>query len=192
MQIALTDFHLTVCCYVTYRFKSESTLQSLSECQETPCSKQALHLKLSDSSRTQTHHHLVHKQTLNNLAKLTLMQFKGHGSGRKHGNQANNPIFFHLLFTLKFLVTSISEFVNTQNSRHFWFILACKIPQFLARSDQFGQLIILFQKVRHTEATKNLYYTLCTCHSQILIFQAPTNGLNIVVQKRTPKHSSPH
>ena len=72
-----------------------------------------------------------------------------------------------------------------------WSILACKIPQFLARSYQFGQLTIRFQKV-DTKVTKNRYYILSTCHSQILIFQAPANGLNIAVQKRTLKHSSSH
>ena len=42
-----TKPYLTVCYYhVTYGFQMESTLHSLPECQETPCSKQAAHLKL--------------------------------------------------------------------------------------------------------------------------------------------------
>ena len=50
---ALTDIlfygiiRLLIVCYyhVTYEFESESTLCSLPECQETPCSKQAPYLK---------------------------------------------------------------------------------------------------------------------------------------------------
>ena len=43
---------------------------------------------LSDSNKVRTHSHLIHKQKLNStqLAKLTLIQFKDHGSGREHGN----------------------------------------------------------------------------------------------------------
>ena len=36
---------MNVCYYITCRFHSESALCSLPECQETPCSKQALYLK---------------------------------------------------------------------------------------------------------------------------------------------------
>ena len=44
--VLICRVHLTLCCYhVTYKLKSESTLDSLPECQETPCSKQALYLK---------------------------------------------------------------------------------------------------------------------------------------------------
>ena len=47
------------------------TLQ-LSECQETPCSKQAPYLKISDCNGTRTHNHLVRKRTLKHLAKLDI------------------------------------------------------------------------------------------------------------------------
>ena len=85
MQTALTDFDFTIY-YITYRFHSESTLYSWLECQESPCSKQAPYLNLSGSNRIQTYNHLARKQTLtSHLAKLALIQFKSHGSGRKHG-----------------------------------------------------------------------------------------------------------
>ena len=50
---------MAVCYYhhLTYEFQCESTLYSLPKCQGTPCSKQALYLKL------------VRKRTLKHLAK---------------------------------------------------------------------------------------------------------------------------
>ena len=48
-------------------------------------------------------------------------------------------------------------------------ILVCKIPQVLAKSYRFRQLITLFQK--EDEVTKNLYYVLSTRRSQIHIFR---------------------
>ena len=39
LWVLISTVHLTLCCYhVTYEFLSESTLYSLPECQETPCS----------------------------------------------------------------------------------------------------------------------------------------------------------
>ena len=73
-----------------------------------------------------------------------------------------------------------------------WSILVCKIPQFFGQKLPIWEAHHTFLESRHTEVTKNLYYILSTYHSQILIFQAPANGLNIVVQKRTLKHSNPH
>ena len=58
---------------------------------------------------------------------------------------------------------------NSKFMSRLWSILACKIPQFLARSYRFGQLIIFFQKVDTLRLLK-IYYILSTCHSQILIF----------------------
>ena len=47
LELFCNYFALSVCYYrVTYEFQSESTLYSLSECQETPCSKQALSVRL--------------------------------------------------------------------------------------------------------------------------------------------------
>ena len=72
----------------------------------------------------------------------------------------------------------ISEFQNTQNSFScappsplslFWSILVCKIPQFWAKSYQFGQLIILFQKVDTMRLLK-ICYVLSTRQIQIPIF----------------------
>ena len=59
-------------CYyhATYEFQSESTLYTLPECQGTTCSKQAPYLKFKWQNGIQTHNHLVHKKTLNHLAKL--------------------------------------------------------------------------------------------------------------------------
>ena len=43
----------------------------LTECQGTPCSKQARNVNLSDFNCFRTHNYLVRKRTLNHLAKLT-------------------------------------------------------------------------------------------------------------------------
>ena len=73
-----------------------------------------------------------------------------------------------------------------------WSILTCKIPHFLARSDRFGQLIILLQKVDILRLLK-IYIIFCPpVTAKYTFFQAPANGLNIAVQKRTLKHSSSH
>ena len=43
-------------------------------------------------------------------------QFTDHNSGRKHENQTNDSIFFHLLFPLELIVTFIFVFEISQNS----------------------------------------------------------------------------
>ena len=59
---------LILCYYqVTYKFQSESTRYSLSECQWTPCSKQAPYLKFKWQQRDSNPQHLVRKQTVNHL-----------------------------------------------------------------------------------------------------------------------------
>ena len=115
---------------------------------------------LGDSNRIRTYNHLVRKQTLNHLAKLALIQFMGHGSGRKYGNSTNDPIFSSTFYTL-IACEIISEFEkNSKFMSCLWSILACKVPQFLARSYQFGQLIILFQKVDTMRLLK-IYIIFC-------------------------------
>ena len=101
--------------------------------------------------------------------------------------------FFHLLFILQLFVTLISEFENTQNScpafGPFWSV---KYLNFLARSYQFGKFIMLFQKVDTLRLLK-IYIIFCPpVTAKYSLCQAPANGLNIVVQKRTLKHPSPH
>ena len=54
-------------------------------CQETPCLKQAPYLKFKWQQQN-SNPQPVCKQTVNHLAKLALIQFKKHGSGKKHGN----------------------------------------------------------------------------------------------------------
>ena len=51
--------------------------------------------------------------------------------------------FFSSTFSNLFVIF-ISEFENAQNSFSCWSILVCKIPQFLAKSYRFRQLITLF------------------------------------------------
>ena len=51
--------------------------------------------------------------------------------------------FFSSAFSNLFVIF-ISEFENAQNSFSCWSILVCKIPQFLAKSYRFRQLITLF------------------------------------------------
>ena len=85
-----------------------------------------------------------------NWKNALFLTIKYHNSGRGHENYLNDPNFFHLLFLLYLLVIFISEFENTENSFSSLLrrsILVCKIPQFFSKSNWFGQLIILFQKV---------------------------------------------
>ena len=63
--------HLTVCSYhVTYAFQSESTLYSCLNVKELLARSMREIGNLSDCNWTRTHNHLVHKRTLNPLAKL--------------------------------------------------------------------------------------------------------------------------
>ena len=62
---------LCVCCYhVTYAFQSESTLYSCMNLKEFLARNRLEIRSLSDCNWTRTHNHLVHKRTLNHLAKL--------------------------------------------------------------------------------------------------------------------------
>ena len=61
---------LTVCSYhVTYAFQSESTLYSCLNVKVLLARSRREILSLSDWNWTRTHNHLVHKRTLNHLAK---------------------------------------------------------------------------------------------------------------------------
>ena len=62
---------LYVLCHVTYAFQSESTLYSFLNVKELLARSRHEIWSLSDCNWTRTHNHLVHKQTLNHLAKLT-------------------------------------------------------------------------------------------------------------------------
>ena len=63
--------HLTVCSYhVTYSFHSESTFYSCLNVKELLARSRREIWSLSDSNWTRTHNHLVHKPTLDHLAKL--------------------------------------------------------------------------------------------------------------------------
>ena len=64
-------FSLSVCyCQVTYAFQSVSTLYSFLNVKELLVRNRRDIWSLSNSSRIQTHNHLVCKRTLNHLAKL--------------------------------------------------------------------------------------------------------------------------
>ena len=63
--------HLTVCsCHVTYAFQSESTLYIYLNFKELLARNRREFWSLSDCNWIRTHNHLVHKRTLNHLAKL--------------------------------------------------------------------------------------------------------------------------
>ena len=75
LKIKFWEIHilrkLTVCYYhVTYAFQSESTLHSSLSVKELLDQNKPNIWSLCDSTRIQTHNHLVHKRTLNQLAKL--------------------------------------------------------------------------------------------------------------------------
>ena len=62
---------MTACySHVTYMCQIESTLYSCLNVKELLAWNKCDNWSLSDSNRIQTHNHLVHKQTLNHLAKL--------------------------------------------------------------------------------------------------------------------------
>ena len=65
--------YMTLCsCHVTYAFQSESTLHSYLNVKELLAPNSCDIWSLIDCNRTQTHSHLVRKQTLNHLAKICL------------------------------------------------------------------------------------------------------------------------
>ena len=69
--IGLIKASLIVCSYhVTYAFQSESTLYSCLNVKELLARSRREIWSLSDCNWTRTHNHLVHKRTLNHLAKL--------------------------------------------------------------------------------------------------------------------------
>ena len=72
MGVLVCMVNLTVCSYhITYTCQSESTLYSCLNVKELLAWNRHDIWSLSDCNRVQTHNHLVHKQTLNHLAKLT-------------------------------------------------------------------------------------------------------------------------
>ena len=63
-----------------------------------------------------------------------------------------------------------------------WSILVCKIPQFLAKSYRFGQLIILFQKVDTLRLLKIHNIFSLPAGAKYPFFQAPAHGLKCFLQ----------
>ena len=64
-------YSFTVCSYhITYTFQSESTLYSYLNVKELLAWSRCKIWSLGDCNWTRTQNHLVHKQTLNHLAKL--------------------------------------------------------------------------------------------------------------------------
>ena len=71
LWVLICTVHLIVCSYhVTYAFQSESTLYSCRNVKELLPWKRRDIWSLIDCNGTRTHSHLVHKRTLNHLAKL--------------------------------------------------------------------------------------------------------------------------
>ena len=71
LWVLICTMHLTVrTYYVTYAFQSESTLYSGLIVKKILAQNRRHIWSLSDCNGTQTHNHLVHKRTLNHLAKL--------------------------------------------------------------------------------------------------------------------------
>ena len=71
LWVLICTVHLTVCSYhVTYAFQSESTFYSCLNVKELLARSRREIWSLSDCNWTRTRNHLVHKRTLNHLAKL--------------------------------------------------------------------------------------------------------------------------
>ena len=66
---------LNVLYHVTCAFQGESTLNSCLNVMEVLAQSRREIWSLSDCNWTRTHNHLVHKRTLNDLAKLAVLQF---------------------------------------------------------------------------------------------------------------------
>ena len=62
--------------HITYAFQSESTRYSCLNAKELLARNRCETGSLSECNWTRTHNHLVHKQTLNHLAKLAKSSFK--------------------------------------------------------------------------------------------------------------------
>ena len=97
------------------------------------------------------------------------------------GTKQMTPFFpsSHSLFLI-----FISEFENAQNSFSCSppfgpFLLVCKIPRFLAKSSPIQTAHHTFVESRRPEVTKNLYYVLSTCWSQISIFLGSSSWTKI-------------
>ena len=72
LWVLISTVHLTVCSYhVTYALQIESTLYICLNTKELDSLSRHDIWSLSDCNGTQTHNHLVRKQTLNHLSKLT-------------------------------------------------------------------------------------------------------------------------
>ena len=77
LPLLVRHCQLSVCsCHVMYTFQSESTLYSCLNVKELLARNRRDIWSLSDCNWTQTHDHLVHKWTLNHLAKLTMGGFE--------------------------------------------------------------------------------------------------------------------
>ena len=71
LWVLICTVHLTVCSHhVKYAFQSESTRYSYLNVKELLVQDRCNIRSLSDCDGSQTHNHLVHKRTLNDLAKL--------------------------------------------------------------------------------------------------------------------------
>ena len=71
LWVLICTVHLTVCFYhVTYAFQSESTLYKCLNVKELLARSRREIWRWSDCNWIRTHNHLVHKRTLNHLAKL--------------------------------------------------------------------------------------------------------------------------
>ena len=106
-------------------------------------------------------------------------QFKDHNSGKEHKNYTNDPIFSSIFSALPVfnIYFWIWKYLKLIFKLLLWSILVCQIPQFFCQKLLLRTAHHTFLESRHHELTKNLYYVLCTCQSQIPIFLVPAYGL---------------
>ena len=104
---------MTVCCYhVTYVFQSESTLYICLNIKEPLARNRCNIWSLSDSNRTPTNNHLVHKQTLNHFTKLT----------KRFSSVVSTYLYCAFDCMLLSCHVCISEWIHTL------YLLECQIP----------------------------------------------------------------
>ena len=128
LWVLFCKVHLTVCfCHVTYAFQSESTLYSCLNVKELVALSRREIWSLRDCNWTQTHNHLVLKQTLNHLTKLYLhlwtkwlwvqVQLQSLKLHISHLLQAKSSLAFKQL-ECRFSLKRVRDMMRTHNQMH--------------------------------------------------------------------------
>ena len=105
-------------------------------------------------------------------------RFNDHNSWREMKIRKMNPFFSSIFSALTvcnihFWIWKYSKFTSMWSP--LWSILVCKIPSFFYQKLPIRTAHHTFMESRYPEVTKNLYYLLSTCQSQIPIFSGSSS-----------------